>query len=791
MKKRILLTMALSWLLVVAWGVSLTVAESLPPPKWSVGQAWSVETESLQPQTDLQDTKCVALWQFLVEAIDEFEGGDCFRLVITPVEHPEPKTTVWVDSRSFMIRRLDSQIPTLNGYVTVSETYRANQPVPVIGPLSLIPIALPRFVSDETKSGDATERFEYNNSDFDGVKSDTTVAFLTSVSQTVGTPDAERMKLFREIPGAKSVDELNVFEVKLETRNETVRQLWNASSPWPVFSENGMSTARLLDVVDASETLQNPTERGIVPPAESLLANIVNDTELDSDVKSVEEGDLYEHGVASYKPWSGPWWPMCDGGLNVPLGKYDKITGHASVDWENKHNLAGNFRELPDWFGFCHAWAAASILEKEPQQIRRISHAAGQLSLETGDQKGLVTACHTRDLANTWGTRFNEGSDPDAFDDLYPDQLWRLLNQYVGKHGVPVVLDINPGPEVWNFPVFEYAVKYRPSGDKYNGTMVIQLADDAVAPNFLGTKVIKKTYTFSFRMKDGCIEEGSGQWTGDSVNDHPDFAWSPYKAVAQNPEVKRDKIVQLVYQQQETTPSPIPATPTTPSTQPTPTMPPVVAVQPTQQSPTQDQVTQVQVAEIPVQLASVEELIALIGNKTSSFLSDVTVDRFDGAGYRPGETFYVCLYSERAGYLTLILVDPEGQASLLTPQVRLTDEMIAKKEMIKIPLDAVPEQSSQNGTLPIMQVFKVPSKEGDYRIKSFVTEKPIQFAPATTQVDPTQVVQQTQQTVQQTQVQQQLPETQTQQDAKSLFGEFSQDEILFYVSKQTNFTNQK
>ena len=129
MKKRILMTMAFSWLLVAAWGMSESRAESLSPPHWTVGQTWSIETESLQPQTDVQDTKFVAQWQFLVEAIDVFEGGDCFRLVITPQEQPEPKTAVWVDSRNFMIRRIDSQIPTPDGFVTVSETYRANQPV--------------------------------------------------------------------------------------------------------------------------------------------------------------------------------------------------------------------------------------------------------------------------------------------------------------------------------------------------------------------------------------------------------------------------------------------------------------------------------------------------------------------------------------------------------------------------------------------------------------------------------------------------------------------------------------
>ena len=739
MKKRILITM-LAWLFVAASGMSLTVAESLPPPKWRIGQTWYIETESRQPQTDVPDTKWIAQWQFTIEAIDQFENSDCFRLAITPREHPEPKTIVWVDSQSFMIRRVDSQIPTPNGYVTVSEMYRANRPVPVLGPLSLIPLALPRFALDGLKSGNETERFEYNNSDQVGVKSDSEVAFATEVSQTVVMPNAESMKLFKTSPYVKNADHPNVLEVKLETRHETIRQLWDTSSPWPVFSENETSIARLLDVT-ASNVPQVPTERAIVPPVESLLVYNTNDH---SGMKSFEEGDNREHGVTSYKPWSGPWWPMRNGGLNVPLGKYDKITGLASVAWENKHNLAGNFRELPGWYGFCHAWAAASILEKEPQQVRYISLADSQLPLEIDDQKGIVTACHTRDLANTWGIRFNEGDDQEDYEDLSPEELWQVLNRYVGKHGVPIVLDIEPGSQVWNFPVFEYEVKYRSSGGKYNGVMVIQLADDAVAPNYLGTQVIKKTYTFTFRMKDGCIVEGSGQWTGNSVNDHPDFAWSPYKCVTQNPEVKHDKVVQLVYNTN------------------------------TISSSLSNVNTEIPMLMQPNPLVLADKLVAWMKNKPSSFLTDITVDQFDGGGYRPGETFFLQLTTERSGYLTLVLIHPDGKASFLMPQLELTEQIVAKKEVVRITRDDV-QQNSQTSPLPVktIQGFFIPELEGPYQIIACITEKPFDLHTS------------------QYQTQQQVMQQVKSDEKSTVFGAFSQDSVPFYVSKQTDISNTK
>src|SRR5205823_13038341 len=125
------------------------------------------------------------------------------------------------------------------------------------------------------------------------------------------------------------------------------------------------------------------------------------------------------------------------------------------------------------------------------------------------------------------------GYDPT---DLAPDTLWRLLKLYIKQKGVPIILDIDPTSQVWNYPVYAYSVNYSPAGGNfYRGLMALYMADDKVDPHYVGTKVKKRTYTFVCRMHNGSIQPGSSRWVGRSVSDHPDFAWYPYVVKPKNP----------------------------------------------------------------------------------------------------------------------------------------------------------------------------------------------------------------------------------------------------------------
>src|SRR3712207_740575 len=83
-------------------------------------------------------------------------------------------------------------------------------------------------------------------------------------------------------------------------------------------------------------------------------------------------GAQVEQGAASTTPWSGWWWPSQHGhlihgyrGEQGPMVKHDQVTGKRAATWEHQstyHYSPGG----ADWWGHCHAWAGASVLEPEP-----------------------------------------------------------------------------------------------------------------------------------------------------------------------------------------------------------------------------------------------------------------------------------------------------------------------------------------------------------------------------------------------------------------------------------------
>lgn len=399
-----------------------------------------------------------------------------------------------------------------------------------------------------------------------------------------------------------------------------------------------------------------------------------------------------EQAQAAIVPWSGYWWPLQAGGLVGPLSRYDQATGHQAVAWERAHRPMGP--SVPEWFGFCHAWAASAIMEPEPQQTRSWPDGRGQaVTLSVGDQKGMLAACHTDDVAHSYGQRFQEGDSPEAFQDLAPDALWRVLKLYVGSHRVPLVVDIEPGPEVWNFPVYAYEVRSDGWADgPHSAVLTLWLTDNSVAPDHVGCQVRRVSYTFRYTMRDGAVVLGSGRWTGHSQQDHPDFVWFPYLAHSDNPHVEQGAVRQLVGQSAPSPASPPPVVPPEATARPQPL--------PGPGDPQQRPVL------TPLEVA------ALVANRTSSFPLDVTVDRFDSGTYRPGEPISVRVNSDRAGFLYLFYLDHQGNLTLLYPRAGHLGRIEAHT-----PTD-IPGANEDF-------VFRVSTSPGVHRIKAIVTTRPI------------------------------------------------------------------
>src|SRR5215467_9586847 len=129
-----------------------------------------------------------------------------------------------------------------------------------------------------------------------------------------------------------------------------------------------------------------------------------------------------EEGRAHFVPWSGYWWKTKEGKMLRPLGKYDQLTGKKARSWESRNKDRSS---AAPWAGYCHAWSAASLLEREPRASRWVSGSAGRAFLSVGDQKALLTILHDGDDATLIGKRYNGPGDD--MQDIYPDVLWNAL----------------------------------------------------------------------------------------------------------------------------------------------------------------------------------------------------------------------------------------------------------------------------------------------------------------------------------------------------------------------------
>ncbi len=494
-----------------------------------------------------------------------------------------------------------------------------------------------------------------------------------------------------------------------------------------------------------------------------------------------------EEGSAKETPWSGYWWPIAKGELQIPLSKYDQLTGAASAQWERQNHPPGP--NVPRWHGYCHAWAASAVLEKEPKKVSQATGPASNrpLRLAVGDQKGLFAAAHARDVSNTYGDRFGDGVGSEDPQDLTPDALWQLLKLYVKQQGIPLILDLEPGAEIWNYPVYAYRIEYSPSGPpgQQFGHLSLWMADNDVPPDYVGVKMRFQTYTFTFQLRNGSIVMGSGRWVGQSQENHPDFAWYPYVVLPENPHIQYTT-VQRIMRVSQPQPS---APPSTPPDTPPDTMPDEVPNQNSgQYDPSGSQGGGLLINN-SVPLSPIQ-LVAAIAEETSSFGLDVTVDRFDGGLYTIGEPYTVKGSSERAGYLYLLHIDNQGKVSLLFPAPN-EDNRVAAETRFTVP---------RPGVARLVHAGPV----GTHRVKAMVTNRPLMLSglrcPAQStgkkgashrreyrpfRWPPTEQ-KQVRDLMKQYQQRQQLPPEQLRgTNIAKKFVSFAQDEVAFYVGPTT------
>jgi hypothetical protein len=392
-----------------------------------------------------------------------------------------------------------------------------------------------------------------------------------------------------------------------------------------------------------------------------------------------------DQGRARFVPWSGYWWPVRRGQMIAPLRKYDALTGLHAAGWEARHK---DRARAESWFGYCHAWSAAALLEREPRQSFRAHGLSGRtVLLGVGDQKGLLTICHYSDPSNSFGKRYN-GKPGDDYQDVYPDVLWKNLRLYLKQRGVPVVLDIDPGPSVWNYPVYFYRVTHRPHGSDGMrlGRMELLMADDAVAPDFIGTKVKRQTYQFTFRMREGALVMGSGRWYGASRKWHPDFGWYPTGVKPENPYIRHATVRRLLRGER------------------TRDMEELAMVSP--------EVASLEAGETIA--VSSTELVTLLASQASSFKVDLSFGLPGAKVPAPGKPYSLRARAAKDGYLYLFHLAPKGKVQLLYPMPEQDNRLSAGKEL---EIGGAGDRDKVT--------FVAPKVAGWHRIKAIVTRTPL------------------------------------------------------------------
>jgi hypothetical protein len=227
--------------------------------------------------------------------------------------------------------------------------------------------------------------------------------------------------------------------------------------------------------------------------------------------------------------------------LHLPLTRAERSRSLASV----------RNGEIPAWFGLCHGWAAAALVEAEPQNPVAVRNIYGQtVTFYASDLRALLIKAYSdANLQNrSLGQRCNDvnpAADPTGRPmesncrDTNPGAFHLVISDYIAKQKRPFIADVSPASEVWNQPIIGYSFKYenlRPSdlSDPLNhlrapGT--VQLVDVEMTLEYAkerypsayahGAVTGTESYRYTLELNDQGIIIG-GEWISTA---RPDFLW--------------------------------------------------------------------------------------------------------------------------------------------------------------------------------------------------------------------------------------------------------------------------
>jgi preprotein translocase subunit SecD len=219
---------------------------------WKPGTQWAVQAQNLQSQSaslkQRQQKPEPVVWIFTVQGETKIQNRPAYQVQIQTKDQgqSQPQVSIYIDKQSGMLLKTQSQQLVQGQWQTQTVQYAVpdGQSVAVLGTIPCLPLDVPLFSepADGSKAfGDTEMSYELISGDEpDGAKSLDEPGFAYQIKQSVKPVSQEGAKAFGDAAPSDAV------EVELQGGKQTVKQIWSASSPWAVYSNNGKTEARLI-----------------------------------------------------------------------------------------------------------------------------------------------------------------------------------------------------------------------------------------------------------------------------------------------------------------------------------------------------------------------------------------------------------------------------------------------------------------------------------------------------------------------------------------------------------------
>jgi hypothetical protein len=250
-------------------------------------------------------------------------------------------------------------------------------------------------------------------------------------------------------------------------------------------------------------------------------------------------------------------------------------------DGDNQVDECGDHDGIAGWWGLCHSWTPASLLEPEPQH----SVVYNGVKFEVSDIKALIITLYDSNEALMLGGRCNstdfttgpngERDIPEECQDVNPGALHVIMANFLGLNDQAIAMDRTYDDQVWNQPIYGYEVTKQvkvegkrantcigDTGDEYKRNSKakelyeVEMNVDYVVEGSPSTSPMgyddyqsRDEYHYILEI-NGTGKVIGGTYCTDSVTRHPDFLWAPMRvstsSYGRNPNVAIAKVKTLI-----------------------------------------------------------------------------------------------------------------------------------------------------------------------------------------------------------------------------------------------------